>query len=100
MQGVKEGKEGLNGNENVEGGKDGGKEVIRNGNDLNEAEKDGLKEEVDAVETVGNVKRIKERGEDLNEGMTQLKEGIGDKEESKGNGKFVNADSDKENAYK
>ncbi len=31
--------------------------------------------------------------------MTQLKQGIADKEQTKADGNFVNADSDKQNAY-
>lgn len=31
--------------------------------------------------------------------MTQLKQGIADKDQTKANGNFVNADTDKQNAY-
>ncbi|WP_251653953.1 hypothetical protein, partial [Staphylococcus aureus] len=58
-----------------------------------------LKQQVDAAQTVANVNTIKQTAQDLNQAMTQLKQGIADKDQTKANGNFVNADTDKQNAY-
>lgn len=99
MQRVNEAKQALNGNDNVQRAKDAAKQVITNANDLNQAQKDALKQQVDAAQTVANVDTIKQTAQDLNQAMTQLKQGIADKDQTKANGNFVNADTDKQNAY-
>ncbi|EGS81877.1 putative CRISPR-associated protein Csc2 [Staphylococcus aureus subsp. aureus 21235] len=99
MQRVNEAKQALNGNDNVQRAKDAAKQVITNANDLNQAQKDALKKQVDAAQTVANVNTIKQTAQDLNQAMTQLKQGIADKDQSKANGNFVNADTNKQNAY-
>ncbi len=99
MQRVNEAKQVLNGNDNVQRAKDAAKQVITNANDLNQAQKDALKQQVDAAQTVANVNTIKQTAQDLNQAMTQLKQGIADKDQTKANGNFVNADTDKQNAY-
>ncbi|HHW8692761.1 TPA: hyperosmolarity resistance protein Ebh, partial [Staphylococcus aureus] len=99
MQRVNEAKQALNGNDNVQRAKDAAKQVITNENDLNQAQKDALKQQVDAAQTVANVNTIKQTAQDLNQAMTQLKQGIADKDQTKANGNFVNADTDKQNAY-
>ncbi|HEA5883630.1 TPA: hyperosmolarity resistance protein Ebh, partial [Staphylococcus aureus] len=99
MQRVNEAKQALNGNDNVQRAKDAAKQVITNANDLNQAQKDALKQQVDAAQTVANVNTIKQTAQDLNQAMTQLKQGIADKDQTKANGNFVNADTDKQNAY-
>ncbi|MGU3127160.1 hypothetical protein ACVXZZ_14890 [Staphylococcus aureus] len=98
MQRVNEAKQSLNGNDNVQRAKDAAKQVITNANDLNQAQKDALKQQVDAA-TVVNVNTIKQTAQDLNQAMTQSKQGIADKDQTKANGNFVNADTDKQNAY-
>ena len=99
MQRVSEAKQALNGNDNVQRAKDAAKQVITNANDLNQAQKDALKQQVDAAQTVANVNTIKQTAQDLNQAMTQLKQGIADKDQTKANSNFVNADTDKQNAY-
>ena len=99
IQRVNEAKQALNGNDNVQRAKDAAKQVITNANDLNQAQKDALKQQVDAAQTVANVNTIKQTAQDLNQAMTQLKQGIADKDQTKANGNFVNADTDKQNAY-
>ncbi len=99
MQRVNEAKQALNGSDNVQRAKDAAKQVITNANDLNQAQKDALKQQVDAAQTVANVNTIKQTAQDLNQEMTQLKQGIADKDQTKANGNFVNADTDKQNAY-
>ncbi|HDD6776176.1 TPA: hyperosmolarity resistance protein Ebh, partial [Staphylococcus aureus] len=99
MQRVNEAKQALNGNDNVQRAKDSAKQVITNANDLNQAQKDALKQQVDAAQTVANVNTIKQTAQDLNQAMAQLKQGIADKDQTKANGNFVNADTDKQNAY-
>ncbi|HDZ7539631.1 TPA: GA module-containing protein, partial [Staphylococcus aureus] len=94
-----EAKQALNGSDNVQRAKDAAKQVITNANDLNQAQKDALKQQVDAAQTVANVNTIKQTAQDLNQAMTQLKQGIADKDQTKANGNFVNADTDKQNAY-
>ena len=46
------------------------------------------------------VNNVKQTAQELNNAMTQLKQGIADKEQTKADGNFVNADPDKQNAYK
>lgn len=99
MQRVNEAKQALNGNDNVQRAKDAAKQVITNANDLNQAQKDALKQRVDTAQTVANVNTIKQTAQDLNQAMAQLKQGIADKDQTKANGNFVNADTDKQNAY-
>lgn len=99
IQQVNATKQALNGNDNVQRAKDAAKQVITNANDLNQAQKDALKQQVDAAQTVANVNTIKQTAQDLNQTMTQLKQGIADKDQTKANGNFVNADTDKQNAY-
>ncbi|AGU55141.1 large surface anchored protein-like protein [Staphylococcus aureus subsp. aureus 6850] len=99
MQRANEAKQALNGNDNVQRAKDAAKQVITNANDLNQAQKDALKQQVDAAQTVANVNTIKQTAQDLNQAMTQLKQVIADKDQTKANGNFVNADTDKQNAY-
>ncbi len=99
IQQVNAAKQALNGNDNVQRAKDAAKQVITNANDLNQAQKDALKQQVDAAQTVANVNTIKQTAQDLNQAMTQLKQGIADKDQTKANGNFVNADTDKQNAY-
>ncbi len=94
MQRVNEAKQALNGNDNVQRAKDAAKQVITNANDLNQAQKDALKQQVDAAQTVANVNTIKQTAQDLNQAMT-IEEGIADKDQTKANGNFVNADTDK-----
>ncbi len=99
MQRVNAAKQALNGNDNVHRAKDAAKQVITNANDLNQAQKDALKQQVDAAQTVANVNTIKQTAQDLNQAMTQLKQGVADKDQTKANGNFVNADTEKQNAY-
>ncbi|HDE6158823.1 TPA: GA module-containing protein, partial [Staphylococcus aureus] len=99
MQRVNAAKQALNGNDNVHRAKDAAKQVITNANDLNQAQKDALKQQVDAAQTVANVNTNKQTAQDLNQAMTQLKQGVADKDQTKANGNFVNADTEKQNAY-
>ncbi len=99
IQQVNATKQALNGNANVQHAKDEATALINSSNDLNQAQKDALKQQVDAAQTVANVNTIKQTAQDLNQAMTQLKQGIADKDQTKANGNFVNADTDKQNAY-
>ncbi|MCP8588015.1 hypothetical protein NMF07_18495, partial [Acinetobacter baumannii] len=94
-----EAKQALNGNDNVQRAKDAAKQVITNANDLNQAQKDALKQQVQNATTVAGVNNVKQTAQELNNAMTQLKQGIADKEQTKADGNFVNADPDKQNAY-
>ena len=49
---------------------------------------------------IAGVNNVKQTAQELNNAMTQLKQGIADKEQTKADGNFVNADPDKQNAYK
>ncbi|WP_256961710.1 DUF1542 domain-containing protein, partial [Staphylococcus argenteus] len=100
IQQVQAAKQALNGNANVQHAKDEATALINNANDLNQAQKDALKQQVQNASTVGGVNTVKQTAQELNNAMTQLKQGIADKEQTKADGNFVNADSDKQNAYK
>ncbi|MBE2142418.1 GA module-containing protein, partial [Staphylococcus argenteus] len=100
IQQVQAAKQALNGNANVQHAKDEATALINNANDLNQAQKDALKQQVQNASTVGGVDTVKQTAQELNNAMTQLKQGIADKEQTKADGNFVNADSDKQNAYK
>ncbi|WP_430373953.1 hyperosmolarity resistance protein Ebh, partial [Staphylococcus aureus] len=93
-------KQALNGNANVQHAKDEATALINNSNDLNQAQKDALKQQVQNATTVAGVNNVKQTAQELNNAMTQLKQGIADKEQTKADGNFVNADPDKQNAYK
>ncbi|HHZ7568462.1 TPA: hyperosmolarity resistance protein Ebh, partial [Staphylococcus aureus] len=89
----------LNGAQNLAQAKTTAKNNLNNLTSINNAQKDALKQQVDAAQTVANVNTIKQTAQDLNQAMTQLKQGIADKDQTKANGNFVNADTDKQNAY-
>ncbi|MBR9571250.1 DUF1542 domain-containing protein, partial [Staphylococcus aureus] len=99
IQQVNAAKQALNGNANVQHAKDEATALINNSNDLNQAQKDALKQQVQNATTVAGVNNVKQTAQELNNAMTQLKQGIADKEQTKADGNFVNADSDKQNAY-
>ncbi len=90
----------MNGNENVQRAKNEATTLINNSNDLNQAQKDALKQQVQNATTVAGANNVKQTAQELNNAMTQLKQGIADKEQTKADGNFVNADPDKQNAYK
>ncbi|HDZ5674923.1 TPA: GA module-containing protein, partial [Staphylococcus aureus] len=100
IQQVNAAKQALNGNANVQHAKDEATALINNSNDLNQAQKDALKQQVQNATTVAGVNNVKQTAQELNNAMTQLKQGIADKEQTKADGNFVNADPDKQNAYK
>ncbi|MGO4076304.1 hypothetical protein [Staphylococcus aureus] len=54
----------MNGNDNVQRAKDSAKQVITNANYLNQAQKDALKQQVDAAQSVANVNTIKQTAQD------------------------------------
>ncbi|WKD10802.1 hypothetical protein QQG22_04155 [Staphylococcus aureus] len=99
IQQVNAAKQALNGNANVQHAKDEATALINNSNDLNQAQKDALKQQVQNATTVAGVNNVKQTAQELNNAMTQLKQGVADKEQTKADGNFVNADSDKQNAY-
>lgn len=99
IQQVNATKQALNGNANVQHAKDEATALINNSNDLNQAQKDALKQQVQNATTVAGVNNVKQTAQELNNAMTQLKQGIADKEQTKADGNFVNADPDKQNAY-
>ncbi|CAC8058655.1 TPA: hyperosmolarity resistance protein Ebh [Staphylococcus aureus] len=92
-------KNALDGTHNLTQAKQTATNAIDGATNLNKAQKDALKQQVDAAQTVANVNTIKQTAQDLNQAMTQLKQGIADKDQTKANGNFVNADTDKQNAY-
>ncbi|MBR8996053.1 hyperosmolarity resistance protein Ebh, partial [Staphylococcus aureus] len=100
IQQVNAAKQALNGNANVQHAKDEATALINSSNDLNQAQKDALKQQVQNATTVAGVNNVKQTAQELNNAMTQLKQGIADKEQTKADGNFVNADPDKQNAYK
>lgn len=100
IQQVNATKQALNGNANVQHAKDEATALINSSNDLNQAQKDALKQQVQNETTVAGVNNVKQTAQELNNAMTQLKQGIADKEQTKADGNFVNADPDKQNAYK
>ncbi|MBR9420325.1 hyperosmolarity resistance protein Ebh [Staphylococcus aureus] len=99
IQQVNATKQALNGNANVQHAKDEATALINSSNDLNQAQKDALKQQVQNATTVAGVNDVKQTTQELNNAMTQLKQGIADKEKTKADGNFVNADPDKQNAY-
>lgn len=99
IQQVNAAKQALNGNANVQHAKDEATALINSSNDLNQAQKDALKQQVQNATTVAGVNNVKQTAQELNNAMTQLKQGIADKEQTKADGNFVNADTDKQNAY-
>ncbi|MQJ56184.1 hypothetical protein EI028_28500, partial [Escherichia coli] len=66
---------------------------------LNQAQRDEYNKQITQATLVPNVNAIQQAATTLNDAMTQLKQGIADKDQTKANGNFVNADTDKQNAY-
>ncbi|MCJ8084441.1 hypothetical protein MU476_15590, partial [Staphylococcus aureus] len=73
--------------------------LINSSNDLNQAQKNALKQQVQNATTVAGVNNVKQTAQELNNAMTQLKQGIADKEQTKADGNFVNAEPNKKQAY-
>ncbi|WP_424842390.1 hyperosmolarity resistance protein Ebh [Staphylococcus pasteuri] len=99
IQQVNNAKQALNGDANVQQAKDEATELINNASDLNQAQKDVLIGQVNNATTVAETNGIKQTAQDLNNAMTQLKQSIADKDQTKADGNFTNADTDKQTAY-
>ncbi len=89
IQQVNAAKQALNGNANVQHAKDEATALINSSNDLNQAQKDALKQQVQNATTVAGVNNVKQTAQELNNAMTQLKQGIADKEQTKADGNFI-----------
>lgn len=74
IQQVNATKQALNGNANVQHAKDEATALINSSNDLNQAQKDALKQQVQNETTVAGVNNVKQTAQELNNAMTQLKQ--------------------------
>ena len=99
IQAVNKAKEALNGNANVQNAKIQATDTINNSNDLNNAQKEALKQQVADAATVADVNAIKQNAQDLNQAMTALKQGIANKDQILADGNYTNASPDKQQAY-
>ncbi|WP_415918579.1 DUF1542 domain-containing protein [Staphylococcus warneri] len=99
IQQIQTAKQDLNGNDNVARAKNEATQAINNANNLNQGQKDALNHLVNNATTVAAVHNIKQTSDDLNNAMTQLIQGIANKDQVKGDGNYTNANPDKQQAY-
>ncbi|WP_438827666.1 hyperosmolarity resistance protein Ebh [Staphylococcus warneri] len=92
-------KDALNGNSNVENAKQEAIEQINNAQDLNPAQKEALKQQVNLANTVNDVNQVKATTSNLDQAMSALKQGIADKDQTIADGNYTNANPDKQQAY-
>ena len=92
-------KDALNGNSNVEHAKQEAIEQINNAQDLNPAQQEALKQQVNLANTVNDVNQVKATTSALDQAMSALKQGIEDKDQTIADGNYTNANPDKQQAY-
>lgn len=92
-------KDALNGNSNVEHAKQEAIEQINNAQDLNPAQQEALKQQVNLANTVNDVNQVKATTSALDQAMSALKQGIADKDQTIADGNYTNANPDKQQAY-
>ncbi|WP_219335786.1 FIVAR domain-containing protein, partial [Neisseria gonorrhoeae] len=69
-------------------------------NALNNAQQDGFKGRIDQSNDLNQIQQIVDEAKALNHAMDQLSQAINDKAQTLADGNYLNADPDKQNAYK
>ena len=92
-------KDALDGEQNLQRAKAEATAAITNASDLNQSQKNALTQQVTQAQNVQAAKVIKQNAESLNTAMTGLKQSIANHDQLIQSDNYVNADTDKKNAY-
>lgn len=90
---------GLNGDTNLATAKQQAKEALRQMTHLSDAQKQSITGQIDNATLVTDVQSVKDNATNLDNAMNQLRNSIANKDEVKASQPYVDADTDKQNAY-
>lgn len=90
---------GLNGDTNLATAKQQAKEALRQMTHLSDAQKQSVTGQIDNATLVTGVQSVKDNATNLDNAMNQLRNSIANKDEVKASQPYVDADTDKQNAY-
>ena len=96
---VKSSQAALNGQQNLQRAKDEATATIVGANDLNQAQKNALIQQVSKAQNVQQANDIKQNAGNLNNAMTALKQGIANHDQLIQSDNYVNADPELKSAY-
>ncbi|HCV2266377.1 TPA: GA module-containing protein, partial [Staphylococcus aureus] len=97
---VTDAKNGLNGEAKLATEKQNAKDAVSGMTHLNDAQKQALKGQIDQSPEIATVNQVKQTATSLDHAMDQLSQAINDKAQTLADGNYLNADPDKQNAYK
>ncbi len=97
---VTDAKNGLNGEAKLATEKQNAKDAVSGMTHLNDAQKQALKGQIDRSPEIATVNQVKQTATSLDQAMNQLSQAINDKAQTLADGNYLNADPDKQNAYK
>ncbi len=97
---VTDAKNGLNGEVKLATEKQNAKDAVNAMTHLNDAQKQALKAQIDQSPEIATVNQVKQTATSLDQAMNQLSQAINDKTQTLADGNYLNADPDKQNAYK
>ncbi|MEJ3492533.1 DUF1542 domain-containing protein, partial [Staphylococcus aureus] len=97
---VTDAKNGLNGEAKLATEKQNAKDAVSAMTHLNDAQKQALKGQIDQSPEIAAVTQVKQTATSLDQAMNQLSQAINDKTQTLADGNYLNADPDKQNAYK
>lgn len=97
---VTDAKNGLNGEAKLATEKQNAKDAVNAMTHLNDAQKQALKGQIDQSPEIATVNQVKQTATSLDQAMNQLSQAINDKTQTLADGNYLNADPDKQNAYK
>ncbi|SCT25673.1 Putative Staphylococcal surface anchored protein [Staphylococcus aureus] len=97
---VTDAKNGLNGEAKLATEKQNAKDAVNAMTHLNDAQKQALKGQIDQSPEIAIVNQVKQTATSLDHAMDQLSQAINDKAQTLADGNYLNADPDKQNAYK
>ncbi|HDB4136276.1 TPA: GA module-containing protein, partial [Staphylococcus aureus] len=97
---VTDAKNSLNGEAKLATEKQNAKDAVNAMTHLNDAQKQALKGQIDQSPEIATVNQVKQTATSLDHAMDQLSQAINDKAQTLADGNYLNADPDKQNAYK
>lgn len=89
----------LNGDSNLATAKQQAKDALRQMTHLSDAQKQSITGQIDSATQVTGVQSVKDNATNLDNAMNQLRNSIANKDEVKASQPYVDADTDKQNAY-
>ncbi|WP_219335787.1 GA module-containing protein, partial [Neisseria gonorrhoeae] len=92
-------KNALDGNENLEAAKQQASQSLGSLDNLNNAQKQTVTDQINGAHTVDEANQIKQNAQNLNTAMGNLKQAIADKDATKATVNFTDADQAKQQAY-